>query len=61
MLAKGQSADDCDRPEQNREWEKVTEKVLAQVYVPVALVIQTKAEFHDHFKFILTKMYESLG
>jgi len=35
------------------------ESVMKQVYVPVAFVIQTKAEFHDHFKLILKKIYES--
>lgn len=41
------------------EWKKLCRKVEEVVYVPVAFVIQTKAEFHDHFKLMLMKIYES--
>ena len=33
---------------------------VEQFYVPVALVIQSKTEFHDVFKTILKSIYESL-
>jgi len=43
----------------SKEMKETYESVMKQVYVPVAFVIQTKAEFHDHFKLILKKIYES--
>ena len=34
--------------------------IQESIFVPVTFVIQTKIEFHDHFKAILLKLYYSI-
>lgn len=46
--------------ELKKHWRSVNDKLTNKYYVPVAFVIETKAEFHDHFKLILQLLYEKV-
>ena len=46
--------------EEDIEWQQQEKLAKARLYTPVAFVIQSKCEFHDAFKIILQRIYESL-
>ena len=46
--------------EEDSEWQQREKLAKARLYAPVAFVIQSKCEFHDAFKIILQRIYESL-
>jgi hypothetical protein len=44
----------------HQEKAEINVKIKNLYYTPIAFVIQTKVEFHDAFKNILQKIYESI-
>ena len=46
--------------EENLEmWKRTRDKKNKRVCVPISFVIETTAEFHDHFKHILVMLYKA--
>ena len=49
-----------DYDQDRKKFETMEAKKKKMLYAPVAIIIRTKIEFHDAFKLLLQKIYESL-